>query len=252
MFKSSKTLVTTILKDTLLPTQTTMAAAKTAAAARTTMSSMVSWARIMVVLVRALLLLTVLGVSASHVAYQPPAAPASTRNNHHSRRSADRYCGGVGARPSCYQRGPRTGMTALPSSSSSATFAAESSDLSPRRRAFLRQIIATTAVASTASAAGLLTHPSTALASPYCAQGVGDGCDALADDNDFVRTLQERSAANRERYSKVRRVCCCCFGFFSVGCGNPNEPCTQRLISLSFFLPFLSAHTNRKLAMPFT
>lgn len=38
----------------------------------------------------------------------------------------------------------------------------------------------------------------------YCASGVGEGCAALSEGNDFIRSLQEKSAANRERNEKVR------------------------------------------------
>lgn len=44
------------------------------------------------------------------------------------------------------------------------------------------------------------------ISSKYCASGKGEGCNDLADGNEFIRSLQEKSAANAEVYARVRRV----------------------------------------------
>ena len=41
-----------------------------------------------------------------------------------------------------------------------------------------------------------------------CANGIGEGCDSLADNNELIRSLQKKSAANRE---SNQRVCRCNF-----------------------------------------
>lgn len=46
--------------------------------------------------------------------------------------------------------------------------------------------------------------PSVAQAAPYCASGVGDACDELSEGNELIRSLQEKSAANREKNMRVR------------------------------------------------
>jgi len=63
----------------------------------------------------------------------------------------------------------------------------------------------------TGSAAGLgvgtlvgIPQADAVLSSKYCAAGVGDGCADLAEDNQLIRTLQERSATNKEKYARVR------------------------------------------------
>lgn len=61
------------------------------------------------------------------------------------------------------------------------------------------------AAASGAAAATLCPRSAQALlSSKYCASGVGEGCTDLADGNDLIRSLQEKSATNRERNEKVR------------------------------------------------
>ena len=39
-----------------------------------------------------------------------------------------------------------------------------------------------------------------------CANGEGDGCDSLAEDNEFIRSLQKKSSENREANQKVRNT----------------------------------------------
>ena len=40
------------------------------------------------------------------------------------------------------------------------------------------------------------------LSSKYCAGGVGEGCEERAEGNEFIKSLQEKSAANREANSR--------------------------------------------------
>jgi hypothetical protein len=44
------------------------------------------------------------------------------------------------------------------------------------------------------------------ISSKYCAYGTGDGCDDLAEGNEFIRELQARSAVNKEAIQLVRTV----------------------------------------------
>ena len=37
-----------------------------------------------------------------------------------------------------------------------------------------------------------------------CASGQGDGCDDLAEGNEYIKSLQQKSAANAEMYARVR------------------------------------------------
>ena len=55
---------------------------------------------------------------------------------------------------------------------------------------------------ATAAAAQAIVSP--AQASQYCASGVGDGCDSLSEGNALIKSLQEKSAANKDKYAKVR------------------------------------------------
>jgi hypothetical protein len=41
------------------------------------------------------------------------------------------------------------------------------------------------------------------ISSKACASGKGEGCDDLAEGNDFIRSLQQKSAANADIYAKV-------------------------------------------------
>ena len=36
-----------------------------------------------------------------------------------------------------------------------------------------------------------------------CANGNGDGCDSLAEDNEFIQSLQKKSSENREKNERV-------------------------------------------------
>lgn len=42
------------------------------------------------------------------------------------------------------------------------------------------------------------THANAVLSSGFCAQGVGEGCEDRSEGNSFIKSLQEKSAANRE------------------------------------------------------
>ncbi|CAJ1949815.1 unnamed protein product [Cylindrotheca closterium] len=58
------------------------------------------------------------------------------------------------------------------------------------------------AFAAASAAANILIpeQPANAvLSAKYCAYGSGDGCDDLAEGNDFIRQLQAKSAANKEK-----------------------------------------------------
>ena len=55
-----------------------------------------------------------------------------------------------------------------------------------------------------AVAAGMtLNSPESANANKYCAFGTGDGCEDLAEGNEYIRELQARSAANKEAIQLV-------------------------------------------------
>lgn len=41
------------------------------------------------------------------------------------------------------------------------------------------------------------------LSSKYCAAGVGDGCEDRSEGNEYIKSLQEKSASNREVNLKV-------------------------------------------------
>lgn len=42
------------------------------------------------------------------------------------------------------------------------------------------------------------------ISSKYCASGVGEGCQDLSDGNELIKSLQEKSAANKEKNEQVR------------------------------------------------
>lgn len=68
-----------------------------------------------------------------------------------------------------------------------------------RRQAFL--------FAGGAPFIGVLTQPAEAvLRSKGCYQGEGEGCSEFAEGNELIRSLQERSLANKDRNEKVRYV----------------------------------------------
>jgi hypothetical protein len=52
------------------------------------------------------------------------------------------------------------------------------------------------------------------LSSKYCASGVGEGCTDLSEGNDLIRSLQEKSALNREKYARVCQTRLICRSIF--------------------------------------
>jgi hypothetical protein len=73
------------------------------------------------------------------------------------------------------------------------------------RRDALRQVIGSAAAIVTGSI-GSAAPAHAVLSSKGCASGVGEGCADLAEDNAFIKSLQEKSAANRETYARVRSI----------------------------------------------
>jgi hypothetical protein len=63
---------------------------------------------------------------------------------------------------------------------------------------------ATVALGSSMIPAANAAATTAVLSSKYCASGVGEGCNDLAQGNDLIRSLQEKSAMNREKYARVR------------------------------------------------
>jgi hypothetical protein len=50
-------------------------------------------------------------------------------------------------------------------------------------------------------------HPASAvIGSKSCTSGVGEGCADLSEGNEFIKALQEKSAAKKEQYRKVGRM----------------------------------------------
>jgi hypothetical protein len=75
------------------------------------------------------------------------------------------------------------------------------------RRSILQQAltVATSAISITAATASTA-NPAYAdvIRSPgKCANGEGEGCDSLAEDNELIRSLQKKSAENRESNQRV-------------------------------------------------
>lgn len=64
------------------------------------------------------------------------------------------------------------------------------------RRNLLQQALAGAFVASSSPAEAVIS-------SKYCSAGVGAGCGDLSEGNELIRSLQEKSAINRERYQQV-------------------------------------------------
>jgi hypothetical protein len=69
-----------------------------------------------------------------------------------------------------------------------------------------RRRLVQSALATAAAAVGAAPPSLAVLSSKYCASGVGEGCTDLSEGNDFIRALQEKSAANRERNEKASRA----------------------------------------------
>jgi len=57
-------------------------------------------------------------------------------------------------------------------------------------------------VAFLAASCGAPLQANAVLSSGFCAQGVGEGCEDRSEGNEFIKSLQEKSAANREANTK--------------------------------------------------
>jgi hypothetical protein len=69
------------------------------------------------------------------------------------------------------------------------------------RREYLTGLVTATTVAFTTASA----QPANAvLGAGACASGVGEGCGDRSDGNDYIRSLQEKSAVNKDKYERVR------------------------------------------------
>ena len=73
------------------------------------------------------------------------------------------------------------------------------------------------------------------LSSKYCASGVGEGCNDLSEGNDLIRSLQEKSAMNREKYARVRHKTSQC---------SVHSQVTQRVLSFDCVLPIASCRSH--------
>ena len=91
--------------------------------------------------------------------------------------------------------------------------------------------LATVVVVGTTTA---LPQPANAvISSKYCAYGTGEGCDDLAEGNEFIKQLQAKSAANKETIQAVRKnsfypmpcvcFCVCLFVLCSLAFSNQND-----------------------------
>lgn len=67
----------------------------------------------------------------------------------------------------------------------------------------LTRVAVTAAVAGGTAAKPALAAPTAVLSSQYCASGVGAGCEELSEGNELIKSLQAKSAANRESNAKV-------------------------------------------------
>jgi hypothetical protein len=64
-------------------------------------------------------------------------------------------------------------------------------------------------VVAAGAAASVVAAPKEAnavISSKFCAYGTGDGCEDLAEGNEYIRQLQERSAENKEAIQQVRKT----------------------------------------------
>jgi hypothetical protein len=70
-----------------------------------------------------------------------------------------------------------------------------------RRQLFKAVIAGTTSVAAVGYSPEIA---QAVISSKFCAYGEGDGCEDLAEGNDYIRELQARSATNKEAIQRVR------------------------------------------------
>ena len=72
------------------------------------------------------------------------------------------------------------------------------SDQSSTRRNIIKYLGITIGITSISSPAN-----ADVIRGARCANGEGDGCDSLAEDNEFIQSLQKKSSENREKNERV-------------------------------------------------
>jgi len=73
-----------------------------------------------------------------------------------------------------------------------------------RREAVVRGLLGGAAFLSSTTTDNVASAYSGVISSKACTAGTGEGCDDMSSGNEFIRSLQEKSAANREKNQKVR------------------------------------------------
>jgi hypothetical protein len=89
------------------------------------------------------------------------------------------------------------------------------------RRDWMNGLVAGAATGAVA----LLSDPQPAkavISSKFCAYGTGDGCEDLAEGNEYIRQLQAKSAVNKETIILVRSCRYRVVPFFSGFCFSPS------------------------------
>lgn len=80
---------------------------------------------------------------------------------------------------------------------------------SPMTTTFTRRRLLWNGVLGTLTSSGVVMSKSDVanalISSKYCASGKGEGCNDLAEGNEFIRSLQEKSAAKAETYAAVSK-----------------------------------------------
>jgi hypothetical protein len=73
------------------------------------------------------------------------------------------------------------------------------------RRSILQQALtlSTSAISITAASTANPAYADVIRSPGKCANGEGEGCDSLADNNELIRSLQKKSAENRESNQRV-------------------------------------------------
>jgi len=80
----------------------------------------------------------------------------------------------------------------------------------PTRRDILQSI----SLSSTIFISSLTPASASVIRSPgKCANGEGEGCDSLAEDNELIKSLQKKSSENREANQKVSDISRCLDNF---------------------------------------
>ena len=85
-----------------------------------------------------------------------------------------------------------------PQQSRQAANKASSKKQEMQRRVFFTKALVSTSAVLTAKALFPKEPANAVISSKYCAYGGGDGCDDLAEGNEFILELQRKSAANKE------------------------------------------------------